>query len=111
MANKKESNSAVKTMKVEVFYKVQKCTGKNGNEFTFKKWLTKAKDNKVYQVAFVMEAKAKVPSARAILNIKESDMNWNRKNPQYPVLYIKNIESVEELESAPEQWTNYFEEA
>jgi len=38
-------------------------------------------------------------------------MNWNRKNPKYPKLYIKDIQSVEPIESAPEDWTNYFEEA
>lgn len=107
MANNKESNSAVKTMKVEVFYKQMTTT--DGKKF--KKWLTKTNDGKIYQVNFVLLAKNNMPKARSILNVKESDMNWNRKNPQYPVLYIKEIQSVEALESAPEDWTNYFEEA
>ena len=95
------------TRKLEVFYKIMTTT--DGKKF--KKWLTKANDGKIYQVNFVLEAKTKMPKSRSILVVKESDMNWNRKNPQYPVLYIKAIEEVQALESAPENFDIYFEKA
>ena len=111
MATRKQAsnvmNEEAKVIKVEVFYKNQQTT--DGKKF--KKWLTKTKDGKMYQVNFVLLAKNNMPKARAVLNVKETDMNWNRKNPKYPVLYIKEIQSVEAIESAPEDWTNYFEEA
>lgn len=109
MATAKKANeaNAAKVMKVEVFYK--NMTTKDGRKF--KKWLTKANDGKIYQIEFVLLAKNNMPKARSILYVKEVDMNWNRTNPQYPKLYIKEIQSVEALESAPENWTNYFEEA
>ena len=93
--------------KVEVFYK--NMTTKDGKKF--KKWLTKTTDGKIYQVSFVLEAKAKMPKARAVLTVKECNMNWNRKNPQYPQLYISEIESVTEIESNPQDFDNYFEKA
>ena len=95
------------TRKLEVFYKNMTTT--DGKKF--KKWLTKANDGKIYQVNFVLEAKTKMPKARSILIVNESDMNWNKKNPQYPVLYIKEIQEVKALESAPENFDIYFEKA
>ena len=102
---KTTENKIEATRTLEVFYKVMNTT--DGKKF--KKWLTQTKDKKIYQVNFVLEAKAKMPKSRSKIVVKESDMNWNKKNPQYPVLYIKDIQSVEALESAPEDWTKYFE--
>ena len=52
-----------------------------------------------------------MPKASSILIVNESDMNWNKKNPQYPVLYIKEIQEVQAIESAPENFDIYFEKA
>ena len=96
------------TRKIEVFYKLVENT-KNGTKF--KKWLTATKDGKIYQVKFVLGALSSVPSARATIYVKDEDMNWNYKNKNYPVLYVKNIQKVEQKESAPEDFDNYFEKA
>ena len=112
MATAKKQTSNVtteeaKVLKISVFYK--NCETKDGKKF--KKWLTQTSDGKFYDVCFVLSAKTSMPKARSYVYVKESDMNWNRKNPKYPKLYIKDIQSVEPIESAPEDWTNYFEEA
>ena len=103
----KEVKQEEATRKIEVFYKLQQT--KMGTKF--KKWLTTTKDGKIYQVRFVLGAVPKVPSARATIYVKDEDMNWNKENPKYPVLYITNIEKVEQKESAPEDFDNYFEKA
>lgn len=103
----KAASKSEELRKVEVFYK--NMATKDGKKF--KKWLTKTKDGKIYQVSFVLEAKGMIPKSRAVLTVKECNMNWNRKNPQYPQLYISKIEAVETLESAPEDFDNYFEKA
>ena len=103
----KEVKTEEATRKIEVFYKLQQT--KMGTKF--KKWLTTTKDGKIYQVRFVLGAVPKVPSARATIYVKDEDMNWNKENPKYPVLYITNIEKVEQKESAPEDFDNYFEKA
>ena len=103
----KEIKTEEATRKIEVFYKLQQT--KMGTKF--KKWLTTTKDGKIYQVRFVLGAVSKVPSARATIYVKDEDMNWNKENPKYPVLYITNIEKVEQKESAPEDFDNYFEKA
>ena len=103
----KEIKTEEATRKIEVFYKLQQT--KMGTKF--KKWLTTTKDGKIYQVRFVLGAVPKVPSARATIYVKDEDMNWNKENPKYPVLYITNIEKVEQKESAPEDFDNYFEKA
>ena len=95
------------TRKIDVFYKTVSLS--SGTKF--KKWLTSTKDGKIYQVKFVMGALASVPTARATIYVKDEDMNWNFKNKDYPVLYIKNIQKVEQKESAPEDFDNYFEKA
>lgn len=94
--------------KIEVFYKLAENT-KTGTKF--KKWLTATKDGKIYQVKFVLGALSSVPSARATIYVKDEDMNWNYKNKNYPVLYVKNIQKVEQKESAPEDFDIYFEKA
>ena len=103
----KEVKTEEATRKIEVFYKLQQT--KMGTKF--KKWLTTTKDGKIYQVRFVLGALSKVPSARATIYVKDEDMNWNKENPKYPVLYITNIEKVEQKESAPEDFDIYFEKA
>ena len=103
----KEIKTEEATRKIEVFYKLQQT--KMGTKF--KKWLTTTKDGKIYQVRFVLGAVSKVPSARATIYVKDEDMNWNKENPKYPVLYITNIEKVEQKESAPEDFDIYFEKA
>ena len=103
----KEVKQEEATRKIEVFYKLQQT--KMGTKF--KKWLTTTKDGKIYQVRFVLGAVPKVPSARATIYVKDEDMNWNYKNKNYPVLYVKNIQKVEQKESAPEDFDNYFEKA
>ena len=103
----KEIKTEEATRKIEVFYKLQQT--KMGTKF--KKWLTATKDGKIYQVRFVLGAVPKVPSARATIYVKDEDMNWNKENPKYPVLYITNIEKVEQKESAPEDFDIYFEKA
>lgn len=103
----KEIKKEESTRKIEVFYKLQQT--KMGTKF--KKWLTATKDGKIYQVRFVLGALSKVPSARATIYVKDEDMNWNKENPKYPVLYITNIEKVEQKESAPEDFDIYFEKA
>lgn len=103
----KEIKKEESTRKIEVFYKLQQT--KMGTKF--KKWLTATKDGKIYQVRFVLNAIPKVPSARATIYVKDEDMNWNKENPKYPVLYITNIEKVEQKESAPEDFDIYFEKA
>lgn len=103
----KEIKTEEATRKIEVFYKLQQT--KMGTKF--KKWLTATKDGKIYQVRFVLNALPKVPSARATIYVKDEDMNWNKENPKYPVLYITNIEKVEQKESAPEDFDIYFEKA
>ena len=103
----KEIKTEEATRKIEVFYKLQQT--KMGTKF--KKWLTTTKDGKIYQVRFVLGAVPKVPSARATIYVKDEDMNWNKENPKYPVLYITNIEKVEQKESAPEDFDIYFEKA
>ena len=104
----KEVKKEESTRKIEVFYKLAENT-KTGTKF--KKWLTATKDGKIYQVRFVLGAVPKVPSARATIYVKDEDMNWNKENPKYPVLYITNIEKVEQKESAPEDFDIYFEKA
>ena len=95
------------TRVVEIFYKWEETkTGKK-----FKKWLTQTLDKKIYQVNFCGEALRQVPEARATIHVKEENMNWNRKNAQYPVLYIKKIEHIELKESAPENFDIYFQKA
>ena len=96
------------TRKIDVFYKLVENTT-TGTKF--KKWLTSTKDGKIYQVKFVLGALSSVPSARATIYVKDEDMNWNFKNKNYPVLYVKNIQKVEQKESAPEDFDNYFEKA
>ena len=103
----KEIKTEEATRKIEVFYKLQQT--KMGTKF--KKWLTATKDGKIYQVRFVLGAVPKVPSARATIYVKDEDMNWNKENPKYPVLYITNIEKLEQKESAPEDFDIYFEKA
>ena len=103
----KEIKKTESTRKIDVFYKLQET--KMGTKF--KKWLTATKDGKIYQVRFVLGALASVPTARATIYVKDEDMNWNKENPKYPVLYIKNIQKVEQKESAPEDFDKYFEEA
>ena len=104
----KEVKKEESTRKIEVFYKLAENT-KTGTKF--KKWLTATKDGKIYQVKFVLGALSSVPSARATIYVKDEDMNWNKENPKYPVLYVTNIEKVEQKESAPEDFDNYFEKA
>ena len=104
----KEIKKEESTRKIEVFYKLSENT-KTGTKF--KKWLTATKDGKIYQVKFVLGALSSVPSARATIYVKDEDMNWNYKNKNYPVLYVKNIQKVEQKESAPEDFDNYFEKA
>ena len=104
----KEIKKTEATRKIEVFYKLVE-NAKTG--IKFKKWLTSTKDGKMYQVKFVMNALASVPTARATIYVKDEDMNWNYKNKDYPVLYVKNIQKVEQKESAPEDFDKYFEEA
>ena len=95
------------TRKIDIFYKWQETTtGKK-----FKKWLTATKDGKVYQVKFVLEALKVVPEARATIYVKEENMNWSRKNPKYPVLYVQKIDHIELKETAPEDFDIYFEKA
>lgn len=106
MAKKEEAvNSTVR--KVEVFYKYMET--KDGKKF--KKWLTKCQDGKCYDVKFCKEALANIPTARATLYVSEDCMNWSKKNPSYPVLWITKIEKVELKESAPEDFDIYFEKA
>ena len=93
--------------KIEVFYKNMKTN--DGKKF--KKWLTKALDDRIYQVSFVYEAKKDIPSARSNIYVYDENMNWNKDNPQYPVLYIKKVEKVEEIETPPEKFDIYFEKA
>ena len=104
----KEIKKEESTRKIEVFYKLAENT-KTGTKF--KKWLTATKDGKIYQVKFVLGALSSVPSARATIYVKDEDMNWNYKNKNYPVLYVKNIQKVEQKESAPEDFDIYFEKA
>lgn len=104
----KEVKKEESTRKIEVFYKLAENT-KTGTKF--KKWLTATKDGKIYQVKFVLGALSSVPSARATIYVKDEDMNWNYKNKNYPVLYVKNIQKVEQKESAPEDFDIYFEKA
>ena len=104
----KEIKKEEATRKIDVFYKLVENTT-TGTKF--KKWLTATKDGKIYQVKFVLEALSSVPSARATIYVKDEDMNWNFKNKNYPVLYVKNIQKVEQKESAPEDFDNYFEKA
>ena len=104
----KEIKTEEATRKIEVFYKLAENT-KTGTKF--KKWLTATKDGKIYQVKFVLGALSSVPSARATIYVKDEDMNWNYKNKNYPVLYVKNIQKVEQKESAPEDFDIYFEKA
>ena len=103
----KEIKKAEATRKIDVFYKIVSLP--SGTKF--KKWLTATKDDKMYQVKFVMNALSSVPTARATIYVKDEDMNWNYKNKDYPVLYVKNIQKVEQKESAPEDFDKYFEEA
>lgn len=105
--NKSETSQATTLRKIEVFYKNMKTT--DGKKF--KKWLTKAIDDKIYQVSFVYEAKKDIPSARSYIYVLDENMNWNKSNPQYPVLYVKKVEKVEEIESDPTKFDNYFEKA
>lgn len=107
MAKTENKNEATTLRKIEVFYKNMKTT--DGKKF--KKWLTKTLDGKVYQVSFVYEAKKDIPSARSYIYVLDENMNWNKTNPQYPVLYVKKVEKVEEIESDPEKFDNYFEKA
>ena len=105
--NKSATAQATTLRKIEVFYKNMKTT--DGKKF--KKWLTKTLDGKVYQVSFVYEAKKDIPSARSYIYVLDENMNWNKNNPQYPVLYVKKVEKVEEIESDPTKFDNYFEKA
>lgn len=105
--NKSATAQATTLRKIEVFYKNMKTS--DGKKF--KKWLTKTLDGKVYQVSFVYEAKKDIPSARSFIYVLDENMNWNKSNPQYPVLYVKKVEKVEEIESDPEKFDNYFEKA
>lgn len=105
---KKETESkSVATMKLDVFYKYMKKT--DGTKF--KKWLTKTTDGKIYGVRFVANALTNKPKARATIFVKEDCMWWNREKPEYPVLIIKQIEKVNEQETPPEDWKEYFEPA
>lgn len=105
---KKEAKIDESTLrKIEVFYKNMKTN--DGKKF--KKWLTKTLDGKIYQVSFVYEAKKDIPSARSFIYVLDENMNWNKTNPNYPVLYVKKVEKVEEIESDPEKFDNYFEKA
>lgn len=106
-AQAQATEQATTLRKIEVFYK--KMTTKDGKKF--KKWLTKAKDEKIYQVSFVYDAKKDIPSARSYIYVLDENMNWNNNNPQYPVLYVKKVEKVEEIESDPTKFDNYFEKA
>lgn len=106
-ATAQATEQATTLRKIEVFYK--KMTTKDGKKF--KKWLTKTKDEKIYQVSFVYEAKKDIPSSRSYIYVLDENMNWNRENPQYPVLYVKKVEKVEQIETAPEEFDNYFEKA
>ena len=106
MSNKTESKS-VATMKINVFYKYM--NKQDGTKF--KKWLTKTANEKTFGVKFVANALTNIPKARATIYVKEDCMWWNKKNPDYPVLVIKQIEKVEEQETPPENWKIYFEEA
>lgn len=105
--NKSATAQATTLRKIEVFYKNMKTS--DGKKF--KKWLTKAIDDKIYQVSFVYEAKKDIPSARSYIYVLDENMNWNKSNPQYPVLYVKKVEKVEEIESDPTKFDNYFEKA
>ena len=105
--NKSATAQATTLRKIEVFYKNMKTS--DGKKF--KKWLTKTLDGKVYQVSFVYEAKKDIPSARSFIYVLDENMNWNKNNPQYPVLYVKKVEKVEEIESDPTKFDNYFEKA
>lgn len=105
--NKSANAQATTLRKIEVFYKNMKTS--DGKKF--KKWLTKTLDGKVYQVSFVYEAKKDIPSARSFIYVLDENMNWNKNNPQYPVLYVKKVEKVEEIESDPTKFDNYFEKA
>ena len=107
MAKKETKIDASTLRKIEVFYKNMKTS--DGKKF--KKWLTKAIDDKIYQVSFVYEAKKDIPSARSFIYVLDENMNWNKTNPQYPVLYVKKVEKVEEIESDPKKFDNYFEKA
>lgn len=95
------------TRKIDIFYTWRE--GKNGSKY--KKWLTKTKDEKVYEVGFCGEALRVVPEARATIYVKEENMNWNRKNPKYPKLWISKIDHIELKETAPENFDIYFEKA
>ena len=106
-AQAQATEQATTLRKIEVFYK--KMTTKDGKKF--KKWLTKTKDEKIYQVSFVYDAKKDIPSARSYIYVLDENMNWNKNNPQYPVLYVKKVEKVEPIESSPEEFDNYFEKA
>lgn len=104
---KSTTSSPEATRKIEVFYKTM--TTKTGTKF--KKWLTVTKDGKFYQVKFILNALTTLPTARSTITVKDSDMYWNKKNPQYPTLTIKAIQSIEQKESAPEDFDKYFEKA
>lgn len=104
---KTSETKEVATRKLEVFYKNMKTN--DGKKF--KKWLTATFDGKIYQVAFVLLAKNNMPKARSFVYVKDTDMNWKRENPQYPVLYIKEIQKVEPIETPPEDFDKYFEKA
>lgn len=104
---KSTTSSPEATRKIEVFYKTM--TTKTGTKF--KKWLTVTKDGKFYQVKFILNALTTLPTARSTITVKDSDMYWNKKNPQYPTLTIRSIQSIEQKESAPEDFDKYFEKA
>ena len=106
-ATAQATEQATTLRKIEVFYKNMKT--QDGKKF--KKWLTKTLDGKIYQVSFVYDAKKDIPSARSYIYVLDENMNWNKNNPQYPVLYVKKVEKVEPIESAPEEFDNYFEKA
>ena len=78
---KSTTSSPEATRKIEVFYKTM--TTKTGTKF--KKWLTVTKDGKFYQVKFIMNALTNLPTARSTITVNDSDMYWNKKNPQYPL--------------------------
>lgn len=104
---KETESKSVSTMKINVFYKYM--NKQDGTKF--KKWLTKTADEKTFGVKFVANALTNIPKARATIYVKEDCMWWNKKNPDFPILVIKQIEKVEEQETPPENWKIYFEEA
>ena len=104
---KETESKSVATMKLNVFYKYM--NKQDGTKF--KKWLVKTNDEKTFGVKFVANALTNVPKARATIYVKEDCMWWNKNNPDFPVLVIKQIEKVEEQETPPENWMIYFEKA